>query len=254
MEKREKNIFERKYQNHYQEIRQIGAGGFGEVFEVESNFNHKVYAIKKIKTQQIDSMRELSLREIEILSELKSDFVVKYFDSWIEIIIENDLDINIEYIYLQMELCKTNLKFFINNLYDTMSKIESSKYINFYISCEIFRDLSKAVNYLHSLNTPIIHRDLKPENILISEGNNGVFLKLCDFGLAKQHQISLHTRFVGTDSFMAPEVRLGQKYNTKCDIYSMALIATEIFDFEDKSVNELIRLKKIRKFEKRTEL
>ncbi len=83
------------------------------------------------------------------------------------------------------------------------------------------------------LHIPIIHRDLKPENILISDPINGRFLKLCDFGLAKRHEVSNHTRMVGTVDYMAPEVINSNKYNTKSDVYSLALIVTEIFGFED---------------------
>jgi hypothetical protein len=32
---------------------------------------------------------------------------------------------------------------------------------------------------------------------------------------------------------MAPEVKDSENYNTKSDIYSLALIATEIFGFKD---------------------
>lgn len=35
-------------------------------------------------------------------------------------------------------------------------------------------------------NEGYFHRDLKPENVVINRKNGNVFLKLCDFGLAKQ--------------------------------------------------------------------
>jgi serine/threonine protein kinase len=46
---------------------------------------------------------------------------------------------------------------------------------------------------------------------------------------------------VGTDNYMAPEVRDGQKYGLKSDMFGLALIATEIFNFED-SVRDISRL------------
>ena len=100
------------------------------------------------------------------------------------------------------------------------------------------KKLIECVHYLHSLTPPIIHRDLKPENVLISDGSDERFLKLCDFGLAKVHQKSIHTRFVGTDLYMAPEVKYSNEYNPKSDIYSLGLIATQIFQFRD-SVSEI---------------
>ena len=120
-------------------------------------------------------------------------------------------------------------------------KVIDKKYKKFcfFISCELLRDLTKCVNYLHSNH--IIHRDLKPENVLISDGRNGVFIKLCDFGLAKLDLNSIDTRMVGTDNYMAPEVRDGQKYGLKSDMFGLALIGTEIFSFED-SVRDISRL------------
>ena len=38
---------------------------------------------------------------------------------------------------------------------------------------------------------------------------------------------------MGTQSYMAPEVKYGEEYGLKSDIFSLALIVTEIFKFED---------------------
>jgi serine/threonine protein kinase len=64
--------------------------------------------------------------------------------------------------------------------------------INSYILCELFVELLECLNFLLSLNPPIIHRDLKPESILITNGMNGRFVKLCDFGLATFHEFDNH--------------------------------------------------------------
>jgi serine/threonine-protein kinase len=44
----------------------------------------------------------------------------------------------------------------------------------------------ECVNYLHERK--IIHRDLKPANILITDGINGRFVRLADFGLSGIHE------------------------------------------------------------------
>ena len=131
---------------------------------------------------------------------------------------------------MKLELCEQNLKQIIN----LMDFEEKFKTFQFFTSFELFRELTKAVNSLHSNKPqPIMHRDLKPENVLISDGRNGVFLKLCDFGLAIPHEIKKHTADKGTQSYMAPEVRYGEEYDLKSDIFGLALIGTEIFKFED---------------------
>ncbi|CAG2121390.1 unnamed protein product, partial [Medioppia subpectinata] len=113
---------------------------------------------------------------------------------------------------------------------------EEMKVFEYYISCKIFKELLECVEYLHSSDPPIIHRDLKPDNILISAniGFNRI-VKLCDFGLATDHNIDEQTAYryehsiVGTIAYMAPEVTSRSKYNHKSDIYSLSLIGQQLF-------------------------
>ena len=158
-----------------------------------------------------------------------------------------------------MELCDKNLNdimIYKDKLFDIKAIDESFVGLNYYISCELFRELLECVKYLHELNPQIIHRDLKPKNILIKYKNttNGRYLKLCDFGLAVDHRSSQtnsvktiessiseinttssqtnsnqekstsHTSGPGTPGWIAPEVLKGREYNTKSDIYSLSLI------------------------------
>ena len=199
-----------------------------------------------------------------MITKLESDFVVQFYDSWIEATASNDGDLQdvkvTKQLFFQMDLCLQSLEDFLK----VKRKMFMVKYldIDYYISCLLFKELTECVNYLHGLKSPIWHRDLKPLNVLISNGSNGRFLKLCDFGLSKiikQSNVtemvepdtnsdiknvnkicepkSKHTRLGGTDPFMAPEVKNNINkdnknecfYNEKCDIYSLALIAIEIY-------------------------
>ncbi|CAG2172730.1 unnamed protein product, partial [Oppiella nova] len=104
--------------------------------------------------------------------------------------------------------------------------------VEYFISCEILRQILESVQYLHELNPQIIHRELKPENILIAENvRNGRFVKLGDFGLAGEHVVAnqSHSKDKGTPNYRAPE--LGQsKYTPKADIYSLGILSMELFD------------------------
>ena len=61
----------------------------------------------------------------------------------------------------------------------------------------------------------------------------GNVTKLCDFGLAKFGGLTLRTqtKYTGTINYMAPEVRDGnvKHYNNRVDIYSLGVIANDIF-------------------------
>jgi serine/threonine protein kinase len=75
---------------------------------------------------------------------------------------------------------------------------------------------------------------LKPTNILISNGKDGRFVKIADFGLATIHEFNgeSHTQASGTLRYMAQEVLRSRKYDTKADIYSLGVIVQEIFHLD----------------------
>ena len=184
------------------------------------------YKITGILSQ--DYNIECVSREIKVLSELRSDRVVRYMKTWID---------NNNSLYIQMEFCSDNLKNILNtkelvfnrnkHSMDTMSDIQ------YHISCNIFIEIIEAVYYLHNQTPPIMHRDLKPANILFDEKgeNNGVFFKLADFGLAKLYDRDTNTAGQGTHRYMAPEVWDG-RYGPKADVYSLGIIGQkDIFGF-----------------------
>jgi serine/threonine protein kinase len=162
--------------------------------------------------------------------------VINYYYSWIEC---NSL-------YIQMDLCFDSLK---NCLKIKRQLFENFEKFNYIISLDIFKQLVEGVEYLH--RNDIIHRDLKPDNVLISNGYNSYdrFIKLCDFGLSKHVTNSRdsygsytmsavpHTDLSGNPSYQAPEVQTGC-YNHLIDIYSLALIGAEIFNFDKNSVRD----------------
>ncbi len=131
-----------------------------------------------------------------------------------------------------MELCFNTLEAIMEQKLNDFKRInELMNETEYFISSELFIEILEAVNYLHSLNPQIIHRDLKPTNILVTEGLNGRFVKLADFGLSTIHKFDeqTHTEDLGTVKYVAPEVTRGRTYDTKADIYSLGVITEELF-------------------------
>ena len=173
------------------------------------------------------------MREVHTISQLKGDCIIRYYNSKIE----NN------FLYIQMELCDENLKTIIDLKAQAFNRTPfKPKYtfLEYFFSCELFRELLLCLEYLHHTIPVIIHRDLKPANILINyKKNNGMFMKICDFGLAAVQNLKGKklTSNVGTEKYQAPEVANQQSYDYKVDIYSTGLIAQELFDI-DININE----------------
>ena len=131
-----------------------------------------------------------------------------------------------------MELCQINLHDYLN----CIEKINQDKITNirWTLSSHLFKELVECVNYLHTFERgPIIHRDIKPSNILWKQNDHDKrVLKLCDFGLSKFIDSSIHTTRTGTAKYMAPEVLNSCKYNIKADIYSTAIVTMELFGLD----------------------
>lgn len=112
--------------------------------------------------------------------------------------------------YFAMELCESS----VNDL-GTLSEQTSKP-----ILVQIVAALS------HLRNHHIAHRDLKTSNVLLK----GKVVKLADFGLAvlceKEREETLEV--IGETTHVAPEIINGPVHDTRCDLWSLALVACDM--------------------------
>ena len=90
----------------YEEIKQLGKGGYGRVIQVKRKSDDKVYAIKEIiiKDEMEISVENIK-NEANILSKFNCNNIVKYYDSYLDK----------DKFYILMEYCDgQNLRDFIN--------------------------------------------------------------------------------------------------------------------------------------------
>ena len=90
------------------------------------------------------------------------------------------------------------------------------------------KQILSALDFLHS--NGFIHHDIKCQNILVDRISGN--LKIGDLlGVEKLGEKEYFTKYIGTEEFMAPEVKEG-KYTFKADIYSLGLTIIQFLTLE----------------------
>lgn len=78
------------------------------------------------------------------------------------------------------------------------------------------------LEYIHE--NKVIHRDIKPENLVCDE--NG-YIRITDFGIAKNYHKVNKTETSGTPGYMAPEVLCSQNHSYPVDYFAIGVICYE---------------------------
>jgi len=65
----------------------VGQGGGGRVYRARNKIDGSIYAIKKVKLYRRDNEEnERIKREVSVLSKVHNIHIVRYFNTWIEIV------------------------------------------------------------------------------------------------------------------------------------------------------------------------
>ncbi|KAI6191200.1 Non-specific serine/threonine protein kinase [Aphelenchoides bicaudatus] len=196
-------------------VAKVGEGSYGSVHKAIHRETKQTLAVKKVP---VDTDLQEIIKEITIMQQCDSPYIVKYFGSYFK---SSDL-------WIIMELCDAGSVSDLMRLRrTTLNEAEASS---------ILRDTLKGLNYLHGSRK--IHRDIKAGNILLNMDGNA---KLADFGVAGQltDTIAKRNTIIGTPFWMSPEVIQEIGYNTKADIWSFGILCIEMA--EDLTLSVLCR-------------
>ena len=189
----------------------IGKGSYGTVYKATKKDDNQVYAIKKIKIISLNHYeKKYVINEIRILASHICNNLINYFSVFL----------NTDYIYLITEYAPNG------DLHQLIKKHKlQSTTINEHEIWTYFIQICLGLQYLHTNN--IMHRDIKSANIFIDSNNQ---IKLGDFGIIKimpAYMTYAQTQ-IGTPYYMAPEIYKHERYNEKCDIWSLGCVLYEM--------------------------
>jgi serine/threonine protein kinase len=115
----------------------------------------------------------------------------------------------------------------------------------------VITQLCSALYYLHQSN--FIYYDLKPENILIAEINGSPFIKLIDFGFARNIVDTEYSGVRGTAQYIAPELLKKEPHDHRVDLYSLGILLYKIiydkFPFDAENELEIFKAQVDSEFE-----
>ena len=197
----------------YQIIEQIGKGTFGIVYKVKKFNEPLIYVIKQISLIGLTDIQINQVcSEAKILSLIKSKYVVKYYESFLE---DDNLNIVMEYCD-NGDLC--------NYLNKQKNK---SRPLNEDLIWEIFIKITLGLTTIHKMK--ILHRDLKTLNIFLKKDME---IKIGDLGVAKElNQASFANTIIGTPYYLSPEMCEDKPYNQKSDVWALGVILYELCTF-----------------------
>ncbi len=197
----------------YTIVRQLGAGGMGEVYLAQHPRLPRRDALKVLPASvSADAeYRERFDREADIAATLWHPHIVGVHDRGE---FDGQLWISMDYVE------GTDAARLLRERYPNgMDKTEVA---------EIISAVADALDYAHQRN--LLHRDVKPANILLAHPEAGdQRILLADFGIARWANdisgLTATNMTVGTVSYAAPEQLMGERLDGRADQYALAATA-----------------------------
>ena len=227
----------------YELVRQLGRGGFAEVWLAKRNGPGGFESRVAIKTVRIElrtdpAFQQMFTDEAKLVARINHPNVVSIFEL-------GEAD---DVLYLVMEYITGRPLNVLNHIMH-----RAGKPIPAGIIMRILADTCAGLHAAHELERDgrslgVIHRDVSPQNILVSDKGT---VKLIDFGVAKANDrlaadtTDGHTK--GKLRYMAPEQAMARPVDRRADIYAVGAVAFDLLEGHPPhdGQNDLARLFKL---------
>lgn len=199
----------------YRVVGPVGRGGMGTVYRCENTRLHGRPCAMKVLTGAIGKPLERARfeREIRLVSQLRSPYVVHVFDSGR---LEDGRP------FVVMELIEG----------PTLAEVVAAGQLDPTRAVRLVNGVLEALAEAHRQG--IVHRDLKPANILVANAGGADHPKVLDFGIAKQldgaegTELTAQGSAPGTRGYMAPEQIRRETPDARTDLYAVGLVLYEL--------------------------
>jgi len=215
---------------HYEILGRLGQGGFGTVWKVKDPRYAEPLALKLSRDPVKDDDAARALREVTVLRELTSPYVVAVLDAGLN---------RDGHIFVLMELLQGKP---LDEFHDFNNRLDPKW------SCHIVYQACLGLREAHARG--VVHRDLKPSNLFIDKDGH---TKVLDFGLARSwdessvvgRSATVGNMLVGTPHYAQPEQLETNTLTPAADVYSLGMVLYELLSgftpfVPDKIVGEVV--------------
>ncbi len=205
------------FAGHYEILGVLGHGGMSTVYKARHLLVDSVRALKVIRSDQTDNSKVFGRfqQEGKAALALEHPNIVRVYEFGIEPTLQKP--------FLVMDYVEGK----------TLSATLSDEgALTTERACRLISQVCEGLQEAHSKG--VIHRDIKPGNIILTRDSIGTeTVKIVDFGIAKMigpddaQNLTQTGEVFGTPLYMSPEQCLGQKVDTRSDLYSLGCVLYE---------------------------
>ncbi len=192
----------------YKLLKQLPGGAFGEVWVARDLSNEKDVVVKFLRQVSFENLQRFH-REAKLYRQ------------------EQDCPFFAKLLNYNFRLPRP----FIVLEYYKHGSLRSRLGSNWYDTAIWIQHAALALHSLHSKGG--IHRDIKPDNLFISEDKNlGLIAVVGDLGFGRvpfpYSNSTMTNSLRGTEGYIAPELYKTNRFDPKCDIYSLGITGIEL--------------------------
>ena len=203
------NYVGKRLDGRYEIMEVIGVGGMAVVYKAFDNIDHRIVAVKILKSEYLanEEFKRRFRNESKAVAVLSHPNIVRVYDVSFGDAIQ----------YIVMEYVEgITLKNYI-----TQQGVVDPREALYFIT-----QLLRALKHAHDKG--IVHRDIKPQNILlVSDGT----IKVTDFGIARISENATRTMTdgaIGSVHYISPEQAKGSHTDSRTDLYAAGVILYEM--------------------------
>ncbi len=194
------------FRSVYQLNAKIKSGSFGTVCVGTHRKSGNRVAIKCVQKKKLSPHEDSAIfTEVRILSTVQHDRICNVIDFFDEK----------DWYFIVMPLMEGG------DVFDRVGKLNNYSED---VARNLIFQMLRGIAFLHEKN--IAHCDLKPKNLLLKSKEDDSSVVLADFGFATEVYAPMSiSKQCGTPYFVAPEIILGDGYDTRADMWSVGVIA-----------------------------